>query len=653
MKENNLEKDNINKLLITFAIPCVISMLINSIYNIVDQIFIGKGVGTLGNAATNVIFPLIIIFNAITSLIGNGTAAYLSLKLGEKKYDEAKKSLGSSIIFIFIVAIVLSVASYIVLPKLVYLFGCTKNVYQYAIDYGKIIILGAPFMMIYTALSSIIRSDNSPKYSMTMLLIGAILNIILDPIFIFGFDLGVKGGALATIIGQFISFLIAIVYIPRIKSVKLEKKDFKLNKTIFKVLSLGVSSCITQMTILVLFVFMNNILTRYGALTKFGADIPLSAYGIISKVNSIYISCVIGISIGAQPIVGFNYGAGNFKRVKETIRKVITINFILGIILNIILVAFPKQILGIFISDSDPTYELFMEFAVLICRTFLAICSINAFEMTSSIMIQSLGNVVKSTCLSFIRQIILFIPISLFLTIVLNKGVYGVLYAGPIADVICFIICIFVLGSEMKKLNKTEEVEENIEFKSNKYKGKHIVITISREYASGGRYVGQILAKNLGINFYDKEIISLTAKESGLSDDYVSKQEQKKIYNYENNNDDRMFIAESNVIKKLSEENCVIVGRCADYILKDNKDVIKVFLYSNDDNKVKRAIKYYGLEEKDALKHIKNINKERAKHYKYYTNQDWYDFSNYDIVINVDKFGIEKTAKQIEYSIQN
>lgn len=653
MKENNLEKDNINKLLITFAIPCVISMLINSIYNIVDQIFIGKGVGTLGNAATNVIFPLIIIFNAITSLIGNGTAAYLSLKLGEKKYDEAKKSLGSSIIFIFIVAIVLSVASYIVLPKLVYLFGCTKNVYQYAIDYGKIIILGAPFMMIYTALSSIIRSDNSPKYSMTMLLIGAILNIILDPIFIFGFDLGVKGGALATIIGQFISFLIAIVYIPRIKSVKLEKKDFKLNKTIFKVLSLGVSSCITQMTILVLFVFMNNILTRYGALTKFGADIPLSAYGIISKVNSIYISCVIGISIGAQPIVGFNYGAGNFKRVKETIRKVITINFILGIILNIILVAFPKQILGIFISDSDPTYELFMEFAVLICRTFLAICSINAFEMTSSIMIQSLGNVVKSTCLSFIRQIILFIPISLFLTIVLNKGVYGVLYAGPIADVICFIICIFVLGSEMKKLNKTEEVEENIEFKSNKYKGKHIVITISREYASGGRYVGQILAKNLGINFYDKEIISLTAKESGLSDDYVSKQEQKKTYNYENNNDDRMFIAESNVIKKLSEENCVIVGRCADYILKDNKDVIKVFLYSNDDNKVKRAIKYYGLEEKDALKHIKNINKERAKHYKYYTNQDWYDFSNYDIVLNVDKFGIEKTAKQIEYSIQN
>lgn len=653
MKENNLEKDSINKLLLTFALPCVISMLINSVYNIIDQIFIGKGVGTLGNAATNVIFPLIIVFNAITSLIGNGTAAYLSLKLGEKKYKEAKESLASSIIVIFLVSIILSIIAYIALPKLVYLFGCTKNVYKYAIDYGRIIILGAPFMMSYSALSNIIRADNSPKYSMIMLLIGAIINIILDPIFILGFDLGVKGGALATIIGQFVSFIIAILYIPKIKSAKLEKKDFKLNKSIFKILSLGMSSCITQMTVLVLFVFMNNILTKYGASTKFGADIPLSAYGIISKVNSIYISCVIGISIGAQPIVGFNYGAGNFKRVKETIKKVLKINFCLGLILNILLVIFPQQIISIFISNTDPTYELFMEFAILTCRSFLLICSINAFEMTSSIMIQSLGNVVKATCLSFIRQIILFIPISLLLTIVLKKGIYGTLYAGPIADFICFIVCLFILNSELKKLDNKATIVEEKDFKSDKYKGKHIVITISREYSSGGRYVGQLLAKSLGINFYDKEIISLTAKESGLSTSYISKQEQKKTANYENNNDDRMFIAESKVIKKLAKENCVIVGRCADYILKNNKDVIKVFLYSDDENKIKRATKYYGLDSKNALKEINKINKDRARHYKYYTNQDWYDLANYDIMLNVDKFGVENTAKQIELMVMD
>ncbi len=337
MKENNLEKDNINKLLITFALPCVISMLVNSIYNVVDQIFIGKGVGTLGNAATNVLFPLIIIFTAVASLIGNGMSAFLSLKLGEKKHEEAKKSLGSAIVFIFLVAIVFSVISYIALPNLTYLFGCTENVYPYAMEYGKIIILGAPFMMIYTALSNIIRADNSPKYAMVMLLIGAIINIILDPIFIFVFNQGVKGGALATIIGQIVSCIIAILYIPKIKTVKLEKKDFKINKSIWKVLSLGISTCITQMTVLVLFIFMNNMLTKYGALSKFGADIPLSVYGIVSKVNSIYISCVIGISIGAQPIVGFNYGAGNYKRVKETIKKVLIINLLEYSFLKVIL----------------------------------------------------------------------------------------------------------------------------------------------------------------------------------------------------------------------------------------------------------------------------------------------------------------------------
>ena len=241
MKELNLGKDKINKLILAFSIPCVISMLINSVYNIVDQIFIGKGVGTLGNAATNVIFPLVIIFNALAGLIGNGAAANLSLKLGENKKEEAAKSVGQAISLTILISIIVSIIAYIFLPQLVYLFGCTKSVYKNAVDYGRIIIIGAPFMLIYSSLSSIIRADGSPKYSMIMLVIGAIINIILDPIFIFGFNMGVQGGALATIIGQIISFIIAILYLKRIKSVKLEKKDFKLDKDIFRILSLGLS----------------------------------------------------------------------------------------------------------------------------------------------------------------------------------------------------------------------------------------------------------------------------------------------------------------------------------------------------------------------------------------------------------------------------
>lgn len=655
MKELNLGKEKISKLLLTFSIPCVISMLINSVYNIVDQIFIGKGVGTLGNAATNVIFPLIIMFNAIAGLIGNGAAANLSLKLGEGNKKSAAKSIGSSITLTLVVSIVVSVIAYIMLPKLVYFFGCTESVYKYAVDYGRIVIVGAPFMIMYSSMSSIIRADGSPAYSMVMLVVGAIFNIILDPIFIFVFHLGVKGGAIATVIGQVVSFIIAFAYLFKVKSVTLKKKYFKIDKDIVRVLSLGLSSFITQMTILVLFVFMNNMMTKLGASTKFGSDIPLSVYGVISKINSLYISTVLGISIGAQPIIGFNYGAGNEKRVKETIRKVLIINFIVGIIFNIVFILFPRELASIFISSSDSSYELFMEFAELMCHSFLLVICLNALEMTSSIVIQSVGNVFKSTAVSFIRQIILLIPISLILAFVFNKGLYGVMYAGCIADAICFVITSFILLSEYKKFDIKESKEVNLESNSlNSYDGKHVVITISREYGSGGRFVGKLVSEKLGIPFFDKEIINLASKKSGLNADYIESIDQtKKGSSYINNNDDLLYIAEEKVIKSVSKDSCVIVGRCADYILRKNKDLVKVFLYSDPASKEKRAILYYGLKEKNVLKEIEKIDKEREKHYKFYTGTDWKNFSNYDIMLNVDKYGVEKTADIIVDYINN
>ena len=655
MKKVDLGKENINKLLISFAIPCVISMLINSVYNIVDQIFIGKGVGTLGNAATNVIFPLVIIFNAVAGLIGNGAAANLSLKLGEGKKEEGGKIVGNAVTVSIIFSIILSVIAYFFLPKLVYMFGCTENVYQYAVDYGKIIILGAPFMIIYSALSQLIRADGSPKYSMVLLVVGAILNIILDPIFIFTFNMGVKGGAIATVIGQIVSFVMAILYLKKVKSVKLEKESFKVDKSITRTLGLGLSSFITQSTVLALFVFMNNMMTKYGALTKYGADIPLSVYGVISKINSLYISTILGISIGAQPIIGFNYGAGNYERVKETLRKVLTINLVVGLIFNIIFYLFPKEIVSIFITNSDPNYKLFLEFAVIICHSFLLVMGLNFLEMTTSITVQSLGNVKKATMVSFIRQIILFIPIACFMAIYLHKGIYGVLNAGPIADAITFFIALVIFYSEYRKLSIKEKTTNLEDIKvNNTYKGKKIVITISREYGSGGHYVGELLAKRMGINFYDKNLINLISKKSGLSKEYVEENSQKLAsFKYIDNNDDRIFIAEEKVIKDLAKkEPCVIVGRCADYILKDNKDTIKVFLYSSSQDKVKRAVKYYNLEEDKALKEINKRNSERAKHYKYYTNRDWYDFANYDIALNVDYLGVEKTAELLEQVIR-
>jgi putative MATE family efflux protein len=646
MKKLDLGSERIGKLLISFAIPCVISMLINSVYNIVDQIFIGKGVGTLGNAATNVIFPLVILGNAISGLIGNGTSANLSLKLGEKNIKDAKKSVGSSITLTFIVSIIFGVLSYIFLPKLVYLFGCTESVYPYAIEYGKIICIGLPFMIIYSSLSSIIRADGSPKFSMILLVVGAIINIVLDPIFIFGFNMGVKGGALATIIGQIISFIMSISYINKTKSVKLEKEDFKLNKNIFRVVALGVSSFITQCTILALFVFMNNMMTKYGSLTKYGADIPLAVYGVISKVNSLFISSVLGVAIGSQPIIGFNYGAGNYSRVKQTLKKVLITNIIIGIFFNLLFVLFPQQIINVFIDKNDPTYSLFVEFAVVLCRSFLLIIAVNSLEMTTSIVIQSLGKVFKSTMVSFARQIILFIPIACLLCIYFNKGIYGVLYAGPIADFICFIFCIFVFSFEYKSLSKKDEnIIEEKEYKSNNESKVNVVVTISREYGSGGHYIGELLAEKLNVDFYDKEIISLTAKESGLSSQFIKENEENSnVINSYNN--DQIFINESKLIKKLAKKPCVIVGRCANSILTDKK-VIRIFIYSDIENKVKRAVKYYKLDKQKALKQINKINKQRAIHYKHYTNKTWNDFSNYDLCINSDTLGVEKTTDVI------
>lgn len=638
MKKMDLGTENITKLILSFSIPCVISMLVNSIYNIVDQIFIGQGVGLLGNGATNVIFPLVLFFGAIAGLLGNGCAANISLRLGEGKKEEASASVGSTITITIFLSIIISLIVFIFLPQLINFFGCTPNIYKYALSYGRVIVIGAPALIIYTALSSIIRADGSPQYSMFFLVTGAIINVILDALFILVFKWGVAGGALATIIGQYISMIIALLYLRKFKSIELKLKDYKIDKSIFKVVGYGISSFITQITVLVLFVFMNNILTKYGDLTKFGQDIPLSAYGIMSKVNSLVISSILGIAIGAQPIIGFNYGAGNKDRVKEVFKKIYLVNITIGIIFNLLYLLFPAQIVAIFGSGDNPLY---IEFSIKLFRTFLMINFINAFEMTTSIVIQSLGSAKKAAACTFIRQIILFIPLALLLS---DKfGLNGVLYAGPLADILCFIIVMFIFLSEYKKLNVIKKEEQEDVSISGK---KGIVIAINREYASGGRYVGKLLAEELNIPFYDKEIISLTAKESGFRKEYIEDNDEKKSdqLSVEYHNDDEIFIAESKVIKEISKKSGVIVGRCADYILKDNKNVHKIFLYSDMDNKVLRATKYYGIKKENASKVIAKIDKQREKHYKYYTGREWKNFDNYDIAINVDTLGVEKTA---------
>ena len=657
-EENILGYEKIGKLIRKFAIPCIISLLVNSLYNIVDQIFIGWGVGYLGNGATNVVFPLTMVCLAFALMFGDGGAAYLSLKLGEKKQKEAAKGVGNAITISIIVSILICVGYLIFLPQLLNLFGCTDNLREYALSYGGIIVLGLPFMMIGSTLNSIIRADGNPKYAMTSMVAGAILNIILDPIFIFPLNMGVQGAAIATVISQIVTFLMNIFYIKKFKSIKIGKEEFKPQAQVMrKVSALGISSFITQMSIVLVIAFENNLLGKYGAESKYGADIPITVLGIVMKISQILNSIIIGIAAGSQPILGYNYGAGKYDRVKKTLKYVLGLSVIISTIAFILFQTIPNKLISIFGSGN----ELYMDFACVAFRTYLMLVICNGVQIPSGIFFQAIGKSAKSAILSLSRQILFLIPAMVIFGSMF--GLIGVLYAGPFADGLAFIISGILIIVEMKHLGKGKvKSEALVDDTSTDQKVKdHVVITVSREYGSGGRYVGRLIADKLGIKFYDKEIITKLAETTGLSEEYIEKNEQKRDasailnngYYMGLDNADELFVKETELIKELAaKDSCVIIGRCADFILKDEKNVIKVFVYSGMEDKIKRATQIYGYEEDKAKKEIERIDKLRANHYKHYTDKDWKDFSNYDICINSDLLGVEKSADVICYMVK-
>lgn len=657
-KENILGTEKIGKLIQKFSIPCIISLLVNSLYNIVDQIFIGQGVGYLGNGATNVVFPITMICLAFSLMMGDGASAYLSLKLGAKKKEEASKGVGNGITLVIIISIVLCAISLLFLPQLLNAFGCTDALREYALSYGYIIALGIPFMMIGTMLNSIIRADGSPQYAMKSMLTGAILNIILDPIFIFVFKMGVEGAAIATVMSQFLTLLMNIAYGKKFKSITLIKENFKLQANVArKVATLGISSFITQISFVFVIAVENNLLAKYGAASKYGSEIPITVLGIVMKISQILNSIIVGIAVGAQPILGYNYGAEKYDRVKQTLKTILGLSVVISTIAFILFQTIPETLISIFGSGD----ENYMEFACLSFRIYLMLCICNGIQIPSGIFFQAIGKSAKSAMLSLSRQILFLIPAIILLGHIL--GIKGILYAGPVADGLAFVIAGILLIREVKYLGsgniKSQAVAEEIVPSASTE--QHIVVTISREYGSGGRYIGKLVAKTLGIKLYDKEFITQIAQETGFSEEYIEGHEQKRntLANLNNgyyaglNNADALFLQEAEWIKKIADkESCVMIGRCADFILKDRENVLKVFIYSDMEDKIKRATEIYGLQKEKAEREIKRINKLRANHYKYYTEKEWNHPENYDICLNSDTLGVEKAAEMICNIIQ-
>lgn len=576
------------------------------------------------------------------------------MKLGEKKKKEAEVGIGNGILISTIVSILFCVITLVFLPYFLKIFGCTENLKDYAMAYGTIIAIGFPFSMIGTTLNSIIRADGNPKYSMITMVSGAILNTILDPIFIFVLHKGVEGAAVATVISQILTFILNALYIRKFKTIKLSKECFKLKASICKkIMALGISSFITQMSFVCVMTVENNLLGKYGAESEYGAEIPITVLGIVMKINQILNSIIVGIAVGSQPILGYNCGAKKFDRVKKTLKIVLTASTVISTIAFILFQTMPDKLILIF-GSGDKNY---IDFACLAFRRYLLLCICNGVQIPSGIFFQAIGKSTKSAVLSISRQIAILIPAMMILSHF--YGILGVLIAGPVADGLAFILAVVLLVRETKNLkNVNLENKERVknQLVGKKETGRHVIITISREYGSGGRYIGKLVSEKLGIKLYDKEFVEEIAKSTGLSAEYIKDNEQKRtvLDNLNNGyyagltNADELFIKESELIKEVAEkESCIIVGRCADFILKDKENVIRIFINNSMENKIKRATKFYGMSEEHATKEISRINKLRANHYKYYTENNWKDPSNYDICINSDSIGIDNAVELI------
>lgn len=451
---NPLATEKIGKLIPKFAIPSIISGLVSASYNIVDQIFIGQSAGLLGNAATNVAFPIVTISLAIALLLGVGSASNFSLELGRGHKENAGHIAGSGITYMVLSGAVLTAIVFALLRPLMLAFGATELVMPYALTYTSITALGIPFFILGVGGSHLVRADGSPKFAMLSMTSGAVLNIFLDPILIFGFNMGIAGAALATVIGQVVSGLLVLYYFSKFRTLKLTRVYLRPTlKNTIAIITLGMAACFNQLAMTVVQITMNNTLTEYGAKSQYGSEIPLACVGVISKVGILLFSIVLGIAQGCQPIYGYNYGAKNYSRVKETYFKAAVSATIISFIAFLCFQIFPRQIVSIFGAGSEAYYH----FAERYFRIYMMMTFLNGLQIVTSTFLTSIGKAKLGIFLALTRQIFFLLP--LILIFPLFFGIDGVMYAGPIADGFAAMLAIFFVVREMRLMTRLERCE--------------------------------------------------------------------------------------------------------------------------------------------------------------------------------------------------
>ena len=446
---NPLGVQPVNRLLSQFAIPSIISMLVGSLYNIVDQFFIGQRVGELGNAATNIAFPLSTSCLALALLIGIGGSSAFNLAMGSGHEKRAVNIMGNAVVLLAGSGLVLSIITLLFLKPLLLFFGSPKAVLPYAMEYTKITAFGFPFLLLSTGGGHLIRADGRPRITMLCNLVGAVLNTILDALFVFGLNLGMSGAALATIIGQIVSGALAIGYLMHGKTVTIRRENLRIKwENVTRIASLGMAPCSNQVAMMVVQIIMNQSLKHYGSHSIYGENIPIACAGIITKVNMIFMSFVIGLSQGLQPIASFNYGAGKKGRVKEAYIKAISIGAVLAVIAFLMFQFFPRQIISIFGDGS----ELYYQFAIRYFHVFLFFTFVNFMQPITSNFFTAIGKPKVGSFLALTRQILFLLPLILLFPLVL--GIDGIMYAGPVADCLAAVVCFIMVYRELRNFNQ-------------------------------------------------------------------------------------------------------------------------------------------------------------------------------------------------------
>ena len=657
-ESKRLGEEKISKLLLQFSIPCVMGLLIGAFYNIVDQIFIGNSeLGFLGNAATGVSFPVICIVNAFAFCIGDGAASFLSICSGRNDTQSAHKCVGTGITVSLLISITLAAVCVVFCEPLMMSFGASDQTIEMAVEYFTIVALFFPFYLLMNVMNSMIRADGSPSYAMVCLLTGAIINIILDPIFIFLLKWGIAGAAWATAIGQVASFVLCAVYFFKPKSFKLTKRSFIPDGKILRnLISLGAATFVTQISIVVLSLVCNIMLAKYGALSAYGPDIPISVFSIQTKVYTIILSIVTGIVLGGQPIFGYNYGAKKMDRVKEAYTLVLKSTLIVGLISTLICQLWPHVIIGIFGSGD----ELYIDFAVKTFRIYLALMTITCLVKMSAVFFQSIGKSLRAVAASLVRDILCFTPLAILLPYILQgknpgTGVMGVLYAAPIADMVAIVVIVVMTVTFFRNLDKEAEHHIDPELEGTtviKPSKPGVIITISREHGSGGKQIGKLIAEELGIPFYYKELTALAAQESGLDQEFLydinsgSHNILHDLY-LSTNVVQQGVIAQERIIREIADAgSCVIVGRAADYVLRDHDNVVSVYLHAPKEYRINKVMEMYDDTQEEAAAHVKHSDVARASYYRTISSQTWGDPHNYDLCIDAS-IGYEKTKQVV------